>query len=60
MITCLGKSCYFRLLCERLSNIVSVLLSLFGIEDGMLDMIVLIPDHCLSILLCAQNLYSSV
>ena len=32
-----------------LSNFVGVLLSLFGIEGGMWVVIVLIPDHCLSI-----------
>ena len=33
----------------RWSNFVCVLLSLFGIEGGMWDVIVLIPDPCLSI-----------
>ena len=33
----------------RWSNFVCVLLSLFGIEDGVWDVNVLIPDHCLSI-----------
>ena len=35
--------------CERLSNFVCVLLSLFGIEGGMWDVFVLIPDHCLAV-----------
>ena len=33
----------------RSSNFVCVLLYLFGVEGGMWDVIVFIPDHCLSI-----------
>ena len=33
----------------RWSHFVCVLLSPFGIECGMWDVIVLVPDHCLSI-----------
>ena len=42
-------SVYRACLSERLSNCVCVLLSLFGIEDRMWVVIVLNPDHCLSI-----------
>ena len=38
-----------RVFHERLCNFVCVLLSLFGFEGGMRDLIVFIPDHCLSI-----------
>ena len=38
-----------RVFRKRLSNSVCILFSLFGIEGGMWDVIVLIPDHCLSI-----------
>ena len=53
MITCLGKSCSFGLLCVSFVGVcgffVFVLFFLFGIEDRMWGVIVLIPDHCLSI-----------
>ena len=39
MTTCLGKSCLLSLFFP------------FGIEGGMWDVIVLIPDYCLSIYL---------
>ena len=42
MTTCLGKSCSFAL-----SNCVCP--SFSGIEGGMWDVIVSIPDHCHSI-----------
>ena len=38
-----------RVFRECLSTFVCVLLSLLGIEGGMWDVIILIPDHCLSI-----------
>ena len=52
MSTCLGKSSSFDLLCVSFVNVYqfSVCPSFhFGIEGGMWDVIVLIPDHCLSI-----------
>ena len=51
MTTCLGKSCSFGLLCVsfvRICQFLSVSFP-FGFESGMLDMIVLIPDHCFSV-----------
>ena len=56
MATCLGKSCLVGLLCVSCLNVFSVCVCAcvcvcasfpFGFEDGMLDLIVLIPDHCL-------------
>ena len=53
MATCLGKSCLFGLLCVSFVNVYQLLCVCpsfpFGIEGGMWDLIVLIPDHCLSI-----------
>ena len=52
MITCLGKSCTFGLLCVSFVGVCQILcvsFFSFGIEDRMWDVIVLIPDHCLSI-----------
>ena len=55
MITCLGKSCSFGLLCVSFVNVyqfLCVCLSFpFGFEGGVWDLIVLIPDHCRSIYL---------
>ena len=54
MNTCLGKSCSFGLLCVSyvgVDHILCVSIFPFGIEGGMWDVIVLIPDHCLSIYL---------
>ena len=54
MTTCFGKSYSFGLLCMPFVNVyefVCVLLSPFGFERGMWDLIVLIYDHCLSIFL---------
>ena len=59
MAACLGKSCSFDLLCVSFVHVylffVCVLLSLFGFEGGMWDLIVLIPDHCLPIYLTVQH-----
>ena len=56
MITCLGKSCSFGLLCvffEGVCQLLHVSSSFpFGIESRMWPVIVLIPDHCLSIYKC--------
>ena len=52
MTTWLGKSCSFGLLCVSfvgVSQILFVPLFPFGIVGGMWDVIVLIPDYCLSI-----------
>ena len=53
MTTCLGKSCSFSLLCVSFVNIYQVSYVCpsfpFGIEVGMWDVIVLIPNHCISI-----------
>ena len=53
MITCLGKSCSFGLLCRFVVNVcgfVCVCASFpFGFEGGMSDLIVLVPDHWLSL-----------
>ena len=52
MTTCMGKSYSFGLLCVSFVGVGQILSCpsfLFGIEEGMWDVIVLIPDHCLSI-----------
>ena len=51
MITCLGKSCLFGLLCVSFVNVYQIFCPSFpfGIEGGMWDVIVLILDHCLFI-----------
>ena len=55
MTTCLGKSCSFGLLYMSFVNFGQILCVFvfprFVIEGGMWDVIVLIPDHCLSIYL---------
>ena len=52
MTTYLGKSCSFAILYVSFMNVYqffSVCLFPFRFEGGMLDLVVLIPDHCLSI-----------
>ena len=51
MTTCLGKSCSFGLLCKSFVNILSLCVNPFhfGFDGGMWDLIVFVPDHCLSI-----------
>ena len=52
MTTCLGKRCLFGLLCVSFVNayqFVCVSFFLFVFEGGVWDLIVLIPDHRLSI-----------
>ena len=52
MTTCLVKNCSFGLLCLSFVKVFRGLCALlfpFGIERGMCDVIVLIPDYCLSI-----------
>ena len=54
MATCLGKCCSFGVLCVSFVNVYQILSNFmcpslpFGIEGEMWDVIVLIPDHCLS------------
>ena len=51
MTTCLGKSCSFDSLCVTFANIYQFCVCPsfpFGFEGGMLNLIALIPDHCLS------------
>ena len=49
---CLGKSCSFGLPCVSFVNVyqfVCVCASFpFGFEGGVWDLIVVVPDHCLS------------
>ena len=49
LTTCLGKSCSFGLLCVSFVGVCQILY--VGVEGRMWDVIVLIPDHCLSIYL---------
>ena len=52
MANCLGKSCSYVILCVSFVNVyefVFVLVSLFNFDGGMWDLIVLIPDLCLSV-----------
>ena len=52
MITYLGKSCSFGLLCVSFVNIYQILCVSFfpfSINDGKWNVIVFIPDHYLSI-----------
>ena len=53
MTTCLGKSCSFSLLCVSFVNVYQFLCVCpsfsFGFKGGIGEVIVLIPDHCLSI-----------
>ena len=52
MTSCLGKSCSFGLLCLCFMGVCQILYVSFfpfGAEGRMWDVIVLIPDHCLSI-----------
>ena len=52
MTTCLGKSCLFSLLGVSFVNVYQLYVCPsfpFGIEGGIWDVIVFIPDHCLSL-----------
>ena len=51
MTTCLGKSCTFGLLCVSFVNVYLFVCPYFPFvfESEMWDLVVLIPDHCLSI-----------
>ena len=46
MTTCLGKTCSFCLPCMSFEN--SCYAFPFGFEGGIQNLIVLIPDHCLT------------
>ena len=61
MTTCLGKSCSFGLLCVFFVKDYqfACVLSLFSFDGGMWGLILLIPDLCLSILLCWPSTYES-
>ena len=50
MTTCLEKSCLFGLHCVSFVNIYQFVCAIFpfGFGGGMWDLIVSIPDHCLS------------
>ena len=51
MITCLGKSCSFDLLCESFVNVSQMYVCVYfalEFQGGMWDLNVLISDHCLS------------
>ena len=61
MTTGLGKSYSFGLLCAFLVKVyqfVCVCFFSFGFEDVMWDLIVFIPDHCLSYLLFRNSVGS--
>ena len=51
MTICLGKSSSFglpRVLFVNCCQFMYLVISLFGFEGGMWDLIVSVPDHCLS------------
>ena len=48
MTTCLGNSCSFSLLCVSFVNVSVCAPFPFGFEGGMWDLIVVVPDQCLS------------
>ena len=50
MITCLGKSCPFGLLCICFLNVCVCASFSLGFLGGMWDLTVLVHDHCLSFL----------
>ena len=61
MTTCLARCCSFGLLCVSFVSVLCVCPSFpFGIVGRMLDVIVLIPDHCLSIYFPISNLKSNM
>ena len=47
MTTCLGKSCSFDLPCMSFENVYQFAFFPFGLESGVWDLIVIVPDHCL-------------
>ena len=62
MTTCLGKSCSFSLLCVSFVNVYQFVCASFpfGIEYGMWDLTVLIPDHCLSVYFVIVKMYNRI
>ena len=63
MTTCLGKSCSFGLLCVSFVGICQIFVCHsfhFGIEGRMWVVIVLIPDHCLSIYFSKMKLKQTI
>ena len=59
MTTCLGKSCSFGLPRMPFVNCCQFMYFLFGFEGMMWNLIVSVPDHCLSFYF-ARNATSSV
>ena len=58
MTTCLGKNCSFGLLCVSFVGVcqnLCVFFFPFWFEGRVWDVIVLIPDHCLSIFLSFES-----
>ena len=58
MTTYLGKSCSFglpRVPSVNCGQFMYLVISLFGFEGRMWDLIVLVPDHCLSFYFSHQN-----
>ena len=55
MTICLGKNCSFRLMCVSFVNVCQFMCVLFPLDfkGEMWNFIVLVPDHCLSFLLCS-------
>ena len=52
MTTCLGKSCSFglpRVPFVNCCQFMYLVISLFGFEGRMWDLIVSVPDHCLNL-----------
>ena len=58
MTTCLEKSCSFGFSASAFRKLLSVYVFSyfpFGFEDRMWDLIVSVPDHCLSYLLFTES-----
>ena len=63
MTTYLGKSCSFglpRVPCVNCGQFMYLVISIFGFEGRMWDLIVSVPDHCLSFYFPAVALKNSV
>ena len=61
MTICLGKRSSFGLMCVSFMNFINLCSSFpFSFDGGLWNLIVLIPDHCLSIYFsCLSDLASS-
>ena len=60
MTTCLGKSCSFglpRVPFVNCCQFMYLVVSLFGFEGRMWDLIVSVPDHCLSFYFSGERLW---